>query len=196
MLVDILVEGLLDEAVARSLLRHCGHTPGVSFGKRGIDHLRTRMQGFNVRASYGNPILTLVDFMDTGYDCPPGVLSGWLPDRSPRLLLRVVVREIESWLLADRDGIAALLGISPTLIPHTPETLTDPKRELVNLARRTRRKTLRSALVPAQGISAVVGPEYVAVMGKFAAQQWDIDGAARSAPSLARAIARLTSLIE
>jgi len=57
LVVDTLVEGLLDESVARKLIVHCGHTPGDSYGKNGIDYLRRKASGFNIKATYGNPIL-------------------------------------------------------------------------------------------------------------------------------------------
>lgn len=76
----------------------------------------------------------LVDFKDTGLECPPAVVTAWLPQPSTNLLLRVVVPMIESWLLADREGLAAFLGVSPALLPTMPETLINPKQALVNLA--------------------------------------------------------------
>ncbi len=193
MVIDILVEGPLDEAVARRLIHHTGHQAGTTFGKQGVSYLRQKVAGFNVRASYGNPMLMLVDFMDTGLDCPPAVLPAWLPNRSSKLLLRVVVNEIESWLLADHLGIGSLLGISGAVVPDDPERLADPKQTLVNLARRSRRKAAQ-ALVPQQGISAVVGPGYVSEMQAFVAQRWNIEAARRRAASLDRCLLRLAEL--
>lgn len=194
LVVDILVEGLLDETVARRLIEYCGHTPGHSFGKKGVNYLRLKAQGFGVKARYGNPILMLVDFKDTGLECPPAVVTTWLPQPCTNLLLRVVVPMIESWLLADREGLAAFLGVSPTLLPTMPETLINPKQALVNLARKSRRKSVRAALTPAKGVSALVGPEYVAALQEFVAQVWDVERAKLSAPSLQRAISRLQAL--
>lgn len=193
MIVDILVEGLLDEAVARRLIIHAGHQAGTTFGKQGVSYLRQKVAGFNVRASYGNPILMLVDFADTGLDCPPAVPPTWLPNRSPELLLRVVVCEIESWLLADHLGIAELLGISREVIPDDPEHLNDPKQTLVNLARRSRRKSAQ-ALVPQPGISASVGAGYVSEMQIFVAERWNIEAARQRASSLDRCLLRLREL--
>ena len=194
MIVDTLVEGLLDEAVARRLLRHCGHTPGDSFGRAGWSFLRTKVTGFNVRAAYGNPILMLVDFMDTRLPCPSAVIAEWIPERSPRLLLRVVVNEVESWLLADGESLAQWLGISAALLPAAPENLPDPKQALVNLARRSRRRAILSSLVPTPGISTVVGPDYVGKMQEFIDNHWNPDRARLVAPSLDRCLNRLTDL--
>jgi len=73
MIVDALVEGLLDEIVARTLIRHCGHTDGTVYGKQGISYIQSKLAGFNVQAKFGNPLLVLVDFVDTR---SPGTLWG------------------------------------------------------------------------------------------------------------------------
>lgn len=192
MQIDTLVEGLLDEAVAHRLLRECGHTPGVSFGKNGVDYLIAKAPGFAVRATYGDPLLALVDLMDTQQPCPPAVLAALLPQPAPRFWLRVVVREIESWLLADREGLAGWLGIAPALLPDQPEALADPKRELINLARRSRRRAIREALVPQPGVSASQGPEYALKLAEFVADIWQPQVARRHAPSLERCLVRLS----
>ena len=191
MVVDVLVEGLTDEAVARKLIAYCRHQCGTVYGKQGKTYLQSKVAGFNVRAAYGNPILMLVDFMDTGLSCPPEVLTSWLPDRSDKMLLRVVIRELESWLLADLSGVASFLGISQALVPEDPEILSYPKQVLVNLARRCRRKARRDALVPAQGVSAVVGPGYTDAIEEYVRDYWSIDRARRRSPSLDRCATRL-----
>ena len=194
MIVDVLVEGTTDEAVARQLIAHCRHEFGTAYGKQGQRYLHRKVAGFNVRALYGNPILMLVDFMDTGLNCPPQVPATWLRDRSDKMLLRVVVRELESWLLADGEGVARFLGISVALIPRSPEELVDPKRMLINLARRSRRKALRDAIVPRPNISSVVGPGYTSAIEDFVARYWNIAAALARSPSLQRCVTRLGEL--
>jgi hypothetical protein len=196
MIVDALIEGTLDEAVAARLIAHCRHQFGVAFGKQGWAYLRAKAAGFNVRAQYGNPILMLVDFMDIGLSCPPEVPVTWLPQRCPKLLLRVVVQEIESWLLADAEGIAHFLRISVALIPRDPENLDDPKQTLVNLARRSRKKALRAALLPPPNTAAVIGPDYNATLEEFVARHWNVEAALHRAPSLAHCVTRLGELHE
>lgn len=194
MIVDALVEGTLGEAVAARLINYCRHQFGVAYGKRGWQYLRDKVAGFNVRARYGNPILMLVDFMDTGLNCPPEVPAIWLPKRCNKMLLRTVVREIESWLLADGEGMARFLGISAALIPRNPENLDDPKQTLVNLARRSRKRALRDAILPQPNVSSVVGPGYNAALEEFVAQYWNVEAALQRAPSLTRCVTRLGEL--
>lgn len=194
MIVDALVEGTLDEVVAAKLILHSRHQFGIAYGKRGWVYLRDKVTGFNERARYGNPILTLVDFMDTGLDCPPNVPATWLPRRCEKLLLRAVVRELESWLLADGDAMAHFLGLPAAVVPREPETLDDPKQALVNLARRSRRRNLVDALVPGRGVSSMVGPGYNSALVTFIDQYWRVEAAIEQAPSLRRCVARLEEL--
>jgi hypothetical protein len=194
MLIDALVEGPLDEAVARRLVTHTGHAFGTCYGKKGASYIRDKLAGFDVCARYGVPLLTLVDFMDTGLDCPPEVISAWLPQRASQHLVRAVVPEIESWLLADRIGLSEFLGISKGLIPRDPETIPDPKQTLINLARRCRSRARREALVPRPNTSASTGPGYAAEMQTFVARSWDITAASQFAPSLDKCLARLREL--
>jgi hypothetical protein len=192
--IDTLVEGVTDEAVARKLIEYTKHSVGTGYGKHGKDYLKKKAWGFNERASYGNPILMLVDFMDTGLACAPEVVTVWLPDRSPKMLFRVVVRELESWLLADTKRIASYLKIAETLIPNNPEKLPDPKQTLVNLARRSRLRKIREAMIPATGVSTVVGPAYTAAVEEFVIKHWNVDSALNKAPSLQSCINRLRDL--
>lgn len=106
----------------------------------------------------------------------------------------MVVREIEGWLLADREGMAAFLGVSLALIPAAPEALANPKQTLVNLARGSRRRHVKAALVPAEGVSAVVGPEYVIALQEFVGDAWDVGQAGTNALSLQRTVMRLWAL--
>ncbi|MBN2007898.1 hypothetical protein JW960_00985 [candidate division KSB1 bacterium] len=191
MIIDVLVEGPTDEIVAKKLVMNSGHEFGIAFGKKGHNYLQNKISGFNVRARFGNPILLLVDFMDTKLDCPPDVITSWLPDRCDKLFFRVVIRELESWLLADREGIANFLSISKDVVPQNPEALHDPKQELINLARRSRRKIRREEIVPQANVSSVVGPGYVAAIEEFVEEYWNIEAAMERAPSLMKCILRI-----
>jgi hypothetical protein len=194
MIVDALVEGRVDEAVAARLIEFCRHQFGVAYGKRGWPYLRDKAAGFNILARYGNPILMLVDFMDTGLNCPPEVPATWLPNRCNKMLLRTVVREIESWLLADRGGMAHFLGVSVVLMPRNPESLDDPKQTLVNLARRSRKKGLRDAILPQANVSSALGPDYNGSLEQFVSQYWNIEAAIQRSPSLSGCVTRLEEL--
>jgi hypothetical protein len=119
-IVNSLVEGDLDEAVAVKLIRDTNHIPGVCYGKHGWTYIRNKIQGFN-QAARALHCLTLVDFMDTGLACPPEVVEQWLPNRQPLMLLRVAVQELESWLIADRANLADFLRVDVGIVPVAPE---------------------------------------------------------------------------
>ncbi len=192
--INPLVEGEMDEAAAFKLINATGHTPGVCYGKKGCGYIRTKIQGFN-RSARSTCYLTLIDLMDTGFSCPPEVLAGWVPHLAPNMLFRVVVRELESWLLADRQNIADFLSVSPIRIPENPEEVQDPKQSLVNIARRSRNSKVRRSLVPDSGSTAQVGKLYVSEMNAFINTRWDVAEARRSAPSLDRCMSKLESIV-
>ena len=120
--INVLVEGIIDEAVARRLINETGHQPGVCYGKKGVSYIHQKIRGFNKSAA-SMPILTLVDFMDTGLKCPPEVTSSWLPHRCANMLCRIVVREIESWILADRNNLSTYLRVASNRVPLDPENV-------------------------------------------------------------------------
>lgn len=175
----------MDEAMANRILIDVGHTPGSCYGKKGFAYIRDKIGNFNQTASIIN-YFALVDFMDTGFSCPGEVVTTWLPYREPKMLLRVVVRELESWLLADRENMADFLQIATSKVPANPEILTDPKLILVNLARHSRKKQIREALVPEIGSTSSVGRLYTSEIIRFISLKWNITRARQNAPSLDR----------
>jgi hypothetical protein len=193
--VNMLVEGPMDEAAAQRLLRFVGFDSGVAWGKKGCDYLKRNITKFS-RAAHYNPLLVLLDFADTGEACPPAAVSKLVLSPPSIMVLRLVVPELESWLLADRTNIAKALSVSGDLIPIYPETLTDPKQELINIARRSRSRRVRDGIVPVQGSTANVGPEYVGSMLQFIDSQWDVEAACQFAPSLDGAVKHLRRLKE
>jgi hypothetical protein len=192
-IVNALVEGTLDEAVALRIIEATGHTAGICYGKRGSDYIRRKIRSFNqtARSSY---YLTLVDFMGTRLSCPPDVVAQWLPGPQPRMLFRVVVRELESWLLADREHLAEFLRVSVDKLPLNPEQVDDPKQLLVNLARHSRSARIRSALTPEPHSTALVGKLYNSELRLFIHESWDVDSARKNSLSLDRCLLRLRAL--
>ena len=110
------------------------------------------------------------------------------------MLFRVVVREIESWLLADRSGLAGFLQVAVDRMPHYPENEVDPKQSLVNIARRSRSPKIQSSLVPIQGSTATVGQLYNADLVRFVTETWSISNASIYSPSLNKCLSRLRDL--
>ena len=188
--LSLLVEGRLDEAIGRRLSGECGFTVERVHGGQGWRKIRDSIQAFNKAAPFV-PCFALVDFMDTGMQCPPSVVNTWTPYRHPNMVFRVVVREIESWVLADRQGVAALLHVPLNRIPQLPESEDDPKQTLVRIARRSRSTRIKTALVPRPGSSARVGPDYNVELERFILETWNPAAARTVSPSLDRSLTRL-----
>ena len=170
--INAAVEGDLDEAVARKLIERAGGAMGEVFGKNGKSALRKRINGFNnaARSPYA-PWLVLVD-LDNDEDCAPALRDAWLPHPAPGLCFRIAVREVEAWLMADAETLAASLSVSANRISKNPESLEKPKDEMVNLARRSRRPAIKQDMVPREGSGRRVGRAYTSRLIEYVRDKW------------------------
>lgn len=196
--VTAAVEGPMDEAALRRICRSRGVVVGDVYGRRGKQYILGRVNGFNNSAQHRHWVV-LVD-LDDDYDCAPIALPVWMANPATLMCFRIVVRELEAWLLADAERIAEFLGVRRNLIPHAPETLPDPKATLINLARQSRTRAIREDIVPEPGTGQSIGPAYSTRLIQFIRdinRGWRPDVAAQNAPSLAscaEAIAHLAQL--
>jgi hypothetical protein len=161
---------------------------GQSIPARGFGYIKKHIRGLNAAAK-GMPILILTDLDEA--ECAPAKINDWLGPRTkkhPNLLFRIAVKEVEAWLLADREGFAHSLGISEGSIPRDPEALEDPKRALIDLARRSRKRSLRNGIAIKEGSAARQGPTYNYCLSKFVREEWDPERARRNSLSLQRTI--------
>lgn len=158
---------------------------------RGNGTLRRKTPNYDQMSANGLPVLMLTD-LDTDL-CAPGKIAAWLGHAPSRgFLFRICVREVEAWLLADREAMAKFLDVRIGTLPLTPESLPDPKNKLISLARDSRRRRIRDGLTPAG--HAAIGPDYNELLEAFIADSWAIDRAVERAPSLARARRRVADL--
>jgi hypothetical protein len=188
----IAVEDPLSEAVTRKLFAEVRPDLAITsfLGNRGNGYLRAKARELN-RVAAKVPTFLLTD-LDSPAACPPGLISDWLDGQlAGNLLFRVAVVEVESWVLADREHVAAFLGVPEHRIPAETDAIADPKQFLVNLARRSRSAALRTDLVPAAGSTAVVGPMYNPRLVTFVSSQWSARRAGTASASLARTVDRL-----
>lgn len=190
------VEGDLDEALLRRITAHTGCCLGTVHGREGKPRLLQRLAGYNNAANY-SPWVIFVD-LDGDCDCAPACVQQWLPQPSRYMCFRVAVRMIEAWLLADRERIADWLGVAEANFPQDPDSLDNPKQELINLARRSPRR-IRTDLVPTDGSGRSAGPLYNARMVEFIEDQnagWRPDHALLRSDSLARCVNQLRQLAQ
>ena len=187
--ITLAVEGMVDAAVAGRVCDHLGLIPGPVYGNRGKNNLDKRLAGFNNAARLA-PWLVLRD-LDHDADCGPDLVRQILPDPAERMVLRVVVREVESWLLGDSERFSAYFAVPKAIIPSQPEELDDPKAEVIRLIQRSRRKAIRADMLPIPHGARAVGPSYASRMAEFAETTWRPDVAAMRCDSLRRCIQRL-----
>jgi len=186
--VNLAVEDALSEAVLRRILDDTARPFCVvaCYRRGGYGYLKSHIHGFN-NAAQGIPYLVLTDLDQA--ECPPELIREWLDHpRRPNLLLRVAVREVEAWLLADRPGMAQFFGVAEALTPRNVELLPDPKQTLIHLARKSRRRALREAIAPPSGSTSTQGPDYNGALLPFVQAKWNIGEAMRNSTSLRRTV--------
>lgn len=189
MFASIAVEGFADESAAIKLCRNLNIGITVIHNCRGKAGLDRRLAGFNAAAFYSD-WLVLRD-MDQDAECAPSLRTRLLPHPADRMTFRLVVREVESWLLADKEQFAIFFRVAESLIPSAPETLPNPKERLLSLISRSRSKEIKLDMLPRPGSGGREGPLYAARLAEFAERHWRPAIAAKSCESLARTIVQL-----
>ena len=190
--IQAAVEGIVDEAVVRRLIAHTGGQAGAVYGRNGKPALREKIKGYN-NAAHFTPWVVLVD-LDNDADCAPPIRNAWVPAPAPNLCFRIAVREIEAWLIADKQTLAHYLRIKAGDVPEEPEKLQYPKDVMVNLARGSRSRDIRSDIVPRENSGRRVGPAYASRLIEYVQERWQPEVAAEHAESLRRAINGLQKL--
>ena len=175
------------------LLAHIGFAGKTIFRiTRGNDQIKQNISKYK-GASRVIRHLVLTDL--DRYPCPPALFDDWnVGELPPTMLLRIAVREVEAWLLADRNGIAFFLHAPVEKVPFSPETEDDPKQSLFSVVRKSRKRRLVEDVVPKPG--AHIGPLYNELMCDFALNHWRIEAALENAPSLSRNISRISAFLQ
>lgn len=195
MTLVVATEDELSECVALKLIRQeAAATVGVQLIRKGGNgYLRSRMANF-ISVAQRWPVLMLADLDQAS--CPPALIREWGKGKTlPKsLFLRVAVREIEAWLLADQEGMGAYLHVAPQKITAAPEEIPDAKQYLLNLARNAPRE-LRYELLPAKGSMASRGFGYNYCLREFVTNIWCPTRAAEHSKSLHRSMNRISGLM-
>lgn len=188
------VEGDVDDVVLRRILEQFGAKPYAVYGKQGKNYLREKLNAYNQAARF-SPWIVLRD-LNHDADCAPLLRAVLLPRPARHMCFRIAVRQVESWLMADAERLADYLTVPISRIPTNPESLNDPKLELVDLARRSRNRAIREDMVPRPTGKRMVGPAYSSRVIEFASNSWRPSVAERKAASLRRCRQRVGELIE
>jgi hypothetical protein len=191
--IVLATEDLLSEAVGERLLAESPKRLEASQKIRqgGWGYLRSRADQWREIARH-RPVVLITDL--DRHRCPKQLLEDWFGDRplSRNLVVRIAVREVESWLLADHEGLAKLFGRDARMHPR-PDELTDPKQHLLTLAAKARRD-VRADLVAERGAIARQGIGYNSRLATFVGTIWSPLRAGSRSASLRRAQIRINEL--
>lgn len=194
--ITIATEDELSEAVGSRLVAEVLPEFDIvqKLRRGGNGYLRTKCQSFNQMA-VRHPVLLITDLDNS--DCASALIESWfgiLP-RHANLKFRVAVREIESWLLADHQGMQNLLVNGANNIAANPDELPNAKEYLLQLAKRAPRD-VRNDLIRTKGALAKQGLGYNSRLCAFVREVWEPARASQRSDSLARAIRRLEELAQ
>lgn len=192
--VVLATEDELSEAVGLSLAAEAGLYVGQFLRRGGFGYLKSKVGSF-CEIALRQPVLLLTDL--DRVTCAPTLLNKWMvsSERPENFIFRVVVREIESWLLADHHAMRSLIGARVGKLPLEPDHLPDPKQVLLSLAGRAPR-AVKDDLVVTHGAIASQGLGYNARLCEMVRQHWQPARAADRSASLARTRVRLRELAQ
>ena len=188
---QVIVEGPTDEPVINALMRAAGWADSefsvTSVNGKGVIDRDIKKYWDAARS------IPYVIFRDLDRDeggCPVAVrsmLSSKTRGESPDLLIRIVDQCIESWILADRQGVAefcdrSMASVKPPASHHKPYLLSIMKEAKLKDA------------VEQKGHELDFGPAYAIHLQHLMTHHWSIERAAAESDSLRRALKRLTDL--
>jgi hypothetical protein len=170
-------------------------TESVQIPCHGFGKIKKNILAYNNAAKYGY-FFVVTDLDKDKYECAPILINEWLPSRqNSQLIFRVAVREVESWLLADKKNFASFFSVSPDLIPLSPDIIPDPKQLVISLARKSRKQSIKEAIIPLDKYASI-GPGYNHEFCDFINNHWNIASARRHSPSLEKAIRAFERVIK
>lgn len=187
--VYVATEGLTDTAVVRRICSELQIHILAVYGEQGKDQLSQSLHGYNQSARRW-PWLVLRD-LNSDAGCAPLLRQELLPDPAPHMVFRLAVREMESWLLADRGAFSQFFSVHIRHVPEDPESILHPKRRLVDVVRRSRSRHVREDIVPPTGSGRSVGPGYLGRITDFVQTAWSPEAASLRSDSLRRCLERL-----
>ena len=196
------VEDDLSFRVATSLIKKvfvAGYAPQRLHTKKagGYGAIKGNLEKYQ-NLSMKQPVVLVTDLDQ--YECAPTLIKDWFGrhGQSKFLCFRVAVREIESWLMADRTNFASYLGVSEAKMPREIESENDPKARLISIAKNARRN-IRDEIVRSSSTGLAQALGYNDALSIFVDSSWNMDAAAVQSNSLRRAIdglSRLKNLVE
>ncbi|WP_157146215.1 hypothetical protein [Achromobacter insuavis] len=165
---------------------------GPSIDAKGITKLTPNLGRYAQQAQYVQPVFCIAD---TDGNCPVDLISIWRPLYASRdFVFRLADAEIESWILADRSGFSSHFQVTANKIPGNIDKVADPKRLILNLISRSRKRIFRDEMVSPTDLNKR-GSGYNIHLKNFVRNKWSLDNARENSSSLNRAISNLTELV-
>ena len=188
---QVIVEGETDEPVVTALMRAAGWADS-EFNVRSVNGKGVIDRDIKTywEAARGHAYVVFRDLDRDGGGCPVTLraeLVEHTPGESPDLLIRIVDQCIESWILADRQGIAEFCNRS---IASVRPSDSRHKEHLLRLFQKAQFKDA----VLREGGKLAFGPAYKGHLKNLMTHYWSIERAATESDSLRRALKRLTDL--
>jgi hypothetical protein len=193
-------EDNVSRAVAERLIADFTSLGGVQLGgvQGGWSAIKANFKKY-CELSRHSPVFVTVDLDQ--HSCPPLLRNIWLSDAGlieplpERMLFCVAQREVESWLLADRDGIAEFLGVAVGRIDDDIENqVLHPKEYVIQLVQKSSKREVKFDILPAKGSQSKTGLGYNDRLTEFVKTSWQPLVAAGRSRSLERAINKLRAL--
>lgn len=189
--IVLATEDELSEYLGEKLIKEANSNFNVTLRLRkgGFGYLKGKLPNL-CGLSKTQPVILFTD-LDSA-ECPKRLIDTWFNGmKKPKgLLFRVVVREIESWVLADHIAFSQYFGISQAKLPPDPDALPDPKAVLLKLVGGARRE-IKDAMVAKKGALAIQGVGYNTILVDFIRTTWSCHRAAERSRSLKKAFIRI-----
>lgn len=155
---------------------------------RGNGYIFKKIKGFNNAANHSH-FLVLTD-LDTR-ECAPSFRAELVPQGcNKNMILRIAVREVEAWVLADRPGFADFLGIALKSLPDNMDDIKDPKELLFKIVKKSKKRDLKNGILP-HSSTAKYGPDYNGQLISFLQKHWNLKNAVKYSDSLNRFVKAL-----
>ncbi len=193
-LIILATEDILSEKVAEKLVaKFTDCKVNTKIGRQGNGYLRSNISSF-FQTAYHSKVFLITDLDNN--PCPLALIDDWKKttniSQPPNMLFRVAVREIESWLLADIIGMSNFLGISKDKFDINPEELQKPKKHLIKLAGKSKKRVIKENIVPKKNAIASQGIGYNSALSEFIENYWCPDRARLHSRSLDKCIKKLS----
>lgn len=195
--IVIVVEDEISKAVLEKIIseNRSDLTIHTTFGMNGFGFIKKNIPRF-INASRAVPHIILTDL--DREECAPSLIKKWIGAKRfhTKCMFRVAEKEIEAWLIADKESFSKFSGVNLKHIPINVDSIKDPKQELLNIFRKSKLRRLARSILPEEGSIVKIGPGYNEELCKFVQEKWRSKIAEQSSESLKRTVLRINQFLK